>query len=41
MRKNAVILLGKLGKNEENLEIIIKLHGIEILHSALPFITGK
>ena len=38
MRKNAAILLGSLSKNEENLERIRDLHGIEILNSIVTYI---
>jgi len=32
-RKNAAIFIAKLAKNEDNLNVIRELHGIEILHS--------
>jgi hypothetical protein len=33
--------LAKLAKEQDNLEVVRKLHGIEILHSVARFITGE
>jgi len=40
-RKNAGILVAKLGKNAQNMEVIRQLHGIEILSSISSFILEK
>lgn len=41
MRKNAAIFLAKLAKNQENLEVIRSLHGIEVLQSVANIILNK
>jgi len=40
-RKNSAILLAKLAKNQENLELLRELHGIEVLHSITSFVVNK
>lgn len=40
-RKSGAIFLAKLGKNPENIELIRKLHGIEILASVQKFIVNN
>ncbi|KAL4444520.1 hypothetical protein ABPG74_016813 [Tetrahymena malaccensis] len=41
LRKNAAIFLAKLAKNQQNLEVIRSLHGIEILHSITSLVVQK
>lgn len=40
-RKNSAIFIANLSKNEENLELIRSLHGIEILSSVFGYVYDK